>query len=110
MDMDTLFPATQIADAGDTHAAADSWPTLSSPRSQVARSPGESSHATRLWTARVLPDPAICRAKAAGFAGYANCLVERPFQCRHALGFGHGFFCRHPQRNEMVMRTATQSQ
>jgi hypothetical protein len=108
--MDTLSPATQIADAGDTHAAADSQPTLSSPWPQVARSPGESSHATRLWTARVLPDPAVCRAKAAGFAGYADCLVESAFQCSHALSFGWGFFCRHPQRHEIVMRTATRGQ
>jgi len=55
----------------------------------------------------VLPDPAICRARAAGFAGYADCLVESPIQCRHALSFGFGFFCRHPERDEIVKRAAT---
>jgi hypothetical protein len=86
--MDTVFPVTQIAEAGDTPAAADLQPTLSSPWLHGARSPGESSHGAKLWPARILPDPAICRAKAAGFGGYANCLVESPSQCRQALGFG----------------------
>jgi hypothetical protein len=108
--MDIQSVATQTSGAGEAQLAAAPQSILVSGWPHLARSPGESSHATRLWTARVLPDPAICRAKAAGFAGYADCLVESPIQCRHAFSFGFGFFCRHPERNEIVMRTATHAQ
>jgi hypothetical protein len=107
--MGDLSLATQISGAGEAQVAAAPQSTSSSASSHLARSPGEFSHGTKLWTARALPDPARCRAKAnaAGFAGYADCLVESPIRCRHALSFGFGFFCRHPQRHEIVMRTSS---
>ncbi|HOW80885.1 MAG TPA: hypothetical protein PK406_15695 [Verrucomicrobiota bacterium] len=55
---------------------------------------------------RVLPDPEICRAKLAGFGDYTDCLVEHPIHCPHALSFGELFLCLHPQREEIVRRTA----
>jgi hypothetical protein len=54
---------------------------------------------------RKLPDPAICRAKHAGFGDYADCLVEYPYQCAYALHFGQDFFCQHPQRADIIART-----
>jgi hypothetical protein len=99
------FLATPVPDA----AAAPQF-TFNPGSSDLARGAGGSSYAAGLPTARALPDPAICRATTAGLDGYANCLVGRPSECPHALGFGYGFFCRHPQRNEIVMRTATRGQ
>jgi hypothetical protein len=61
---------------------------------------------------RVLPDESICRAKNSGFASYpdyADCLVESPHECRHALHFGMRSFCRHPNRMEIVKRSAAES-
>ena len=55
--------------------------------------------------ARVLPDPAICRARRRGFGDYVECLVDAPRKCRHALGLGHDFFCMHPQWKEIAART-----
>jgi len=54
---------------------------------------------------RPLPDPAICRAEAAGFEDYVDCRVEQPIGCPHAHPFGFGHFCQHPKRNEIVLRT-----
>ncbi len=63
------------------------------------------------WPApRTLPDPAICRAKNSGFAAYADyadCLVESPCECPHALRFGMRYFCHHPERGDIVTRTAS---
>jgi hypothetical protein len=57
---------------------------------------------------RALPDEAICRAKNSGFAAYpdyADCLVESPCECGHALHFGTRYFCRHPNRMDIVKRS-----
>ena len=54
---------------------------------------------------RKLPDPAICRAKHAGFGDYADCLVDAPFECRYVLGFGFHYHCLHPERAEIIART-----
>ena len=54
---------------------------------------------------RHLPDPAICRAKFAGFGAYVDCLVESPIGCQYAQGFGNGFFCNNPERAQIVART-----
>jgi len=54
---------------------------------------------------RKLPDPAICRAKRAGFGDYADCLVHLPVECGYALRFGEGYFCQHPQRADIIART-----
>jgi hypothetical protein len=44
-----------------------------------------------------LPDPAICRVRKIT-AEIFECLAEDPKQCRCAMPFGFGHFCRHPQR------------
>jgi hypothetical protein len=72
--------------------------------------PEESCIDSKLAAPRILPDPAICRAKVAGFGDYADCLVKHPFECLHALRFGWGILCQHPQRKEIVRRTASISQ
>ena len=54
---------------------------------------------------RRLPDPAICRAKHAGFDDYADCLVDAPDDCRYALRFGFRHLCQHPERAEIIART-----
>lgn len=56
----------------------------------------------RLTEAPILPDPAVCRARDSGLASYTDCLVQHAFACPHAMRFGEGFFCQHPQRHEMV--------
>jgi hypothetical protein len=97
--MRTTIIATQTSDAGDSPADA----TLQSSLAATGL-PGAAP------APRNLPDPAICQARPAGFPGYVECLVPPPFQCQHVLRFGYGFFCQHPQRHEIAMRTATQGQ
>lgn len=101
--MAKLFPAPQIRDAGNPDLSVASLATDRLGSLGPAHPPAEARLAAALLTERVLPHPAICRVKAAGFGDYADCLVERPHRCPHALGFGHGFFCRHPQWHELVM-------
>jgi hypothetical protein len=102
----TVSLATQISGARDSHLAAEPSSAISSGSHHLAQNQGESSHESKISTARVLPDPTVCRAKSAGFGDYADCLVEHPLQCRCALRLGDGFLCLHPQRNEIVMRTS----
>jgi len=54
---------------------------------------------------RKLPDVAICRAQPAGFGDYVKCLVHFPVECEYALSFGYGYFCKHPERDQIVART-----
>jgi len=56
---------------------------------------------------RKLPDPAICRAKPAGFGDYTDCLVDEPFGCPYALNFAFKYLCRNPERAEIIARTKT---
>jgi len=47
-----------------------------------------------------------CRAKAMGnIAEFAVCLVPPPQNCGHVFSYGHGYYCHHPQRQEIVART-----
>ena len=81
---------------------------VSSPdRMLQARRPQESGDEPRSLMTPALPDPAICRGKPAGFGEYVDCLVERPYQCPHALSIGFGHLCSHPDRAAIVRRTAT---
>jgi hypothetical protein len=101
-------PALQHSAEGDT--AADPGPNFVSGRSVSDKEPrGESREWPGPVAARVLPDPSICRVKAAGFENYASCLVENPMRCPYALGFGFGFFCQHPQREGSVRRAFLRS-
>jgi hypothetical protein len=96
----------QTSGACDSREAAKAQSTLSIWELIRLRVVGGLNPPMKPWVARVLPDPEICRAKAAGFDGYSDCLVDRPCECRHSLSFGNGFFCLHPQRHEIVMRTS----
>lgn len=51
-----------------------------------------------------LPDPSVCRGKPAGFGGYVDCLVPTPSRCPHVLRFGEGYFCLHPNREEIAAK------
>jgi len=51
-----------------------------------------------------IPSPA-CRAKVVTKPDLVDCLTEPPFYCQHKLHFGHGNYCRHPQRLEIAART-----
>lgn len=48
-----------------------------------------------------------CRAKAAGFGDYVDCLAAKPECCIFALSFADGFLCRHAERQRIVAQTAT---
>ena len=53
------------------------------------------------------PDLNLCRAKLAGFGDYVDCQVLNPSGCLHALGFGGGHLCLHPERHQIVARAKT---
>ena len=55
-------------------------------------------------TLRKLPNPAVCRGEIVG-ARLVECLVEGPEDCPHALAYGCGFFCLHPQRKRIAAHT-----
>jgi hypothetical protein len=49
-----------------------------------------------------LPDPQRCRTSYLWQGlDFSACLVENPNACKHALGIGFGFFCRHPNRRSV---------
>lgn len=100
--------ANAICGVGDTGIpSAPHLQSIPNPgRSPQARSTDEAGCASKLPTVTLLPDPAVCHARFAGFANYADCLVEHSYQCPHALNFAGGFLCRHPHRDEIVRRTA----
>jgi hypothetical protein len=56
---------------------------------------------------RGYPDLKHCRAKAAGFGDYVDCLSAKPECCVFALSFGDGFLCRHAERQRIVAQTNT---
>ena len=101
--------ATQIPGAGDSHMAAKPPSAISSGSHHLARNPGESSHESKISTVRVLPDPTVCRAKAAGFGDDADCLVESPFSVGSPSAWatdssaytlkGTRLCCAHPRTN-----------
>jgi hypothetical protein len=92
--------------AGGFHLASVAPSPLQQSTYYQARSPETPGPALWFPNGRVLPDPAICRARVAGFGGHADCLVDDPFHCPHVLSFGFGFFCCHPERAEIVRSTS----
>jgi hypothetical protein len=104
--MNSCSLANAISGVSDTGipSAPRSIPNPSRP--PQARSTDDAGYASKLPTVTLLPDPAVCHARPAGFANYTDCLVEHAFQCPHALGLGGGFLCFHPHRDEIVRRTA----
>jgi hypothetical protein len=98
--------ATKGTGAGDV-VAPDHKPFPTNPRTAyLVPAAVASGHDPNLLVMRVLPDPAVCRANPSGSTAFAACLVERPLLCRHALLYGGGYLCRHPQRDEIILRTA----
>ena len=66
--------------------------------------PVPSNNETGSTPRRVLPDPKVCKAR--GWIGsYAMCLVEGPFECGYVISFNTGFFCTHPNREQIVAKT-----
>ena len=56
----------------------------------------------------LIPDKA-CQAKAVTpDCDLVDCFTDAR-QCEYAMHFGDGFFCRHPQRKDIVKRTETAS-
>jgi hypothetical protein len=48
---------------------------------------------------RHLPNPERCRTRFLGATlTFSDCLVINPEACKHALRYGFGVFCRHPDR------------
>ncbi|HUA38012.1 MAG TPA: hypothetical protein VMA35_06380 [Candidatus Sulfopaludibacter sp.] len=39
----------------------------------------------------------------------AECLVPPPHNCQYAFGHGSHFYCHHPRRQEIVLRTLKMS-
>ena len=48
---------------------------------------------------------ASCRARASGIGDFVDCLMRPAPGCKHALSFGYGIFCRHPERAGIVAQT-----
>jgi hypothetical protein len=53
-----------------------------------------------------LPDPVICRARPACWAGTVLCLVHEPGSCKHVRYFHEVAYCTHPKREAIIARTA----
>ena len=53
----------------------------------------------------VLPNLKFCRVKDIDIDQFAVCLVNTPYNCKYALAFGDGYFCMHPNREEMIQNT-----
>jgi hypothetical protein len=101
--------ATGHSGSGDPHPETTPRPEPPpGPRPQAYR-PDAEGGAGIFLRRRTLPDSVICQAESAGFGDYVDCLVNCPTQCPHALAFGDGFLCRHPQKHEIVLRTAARA-
>lgn len=57
---------------------------------------------------RRLPNPAVCRAKAAHWPGVVYCLVNNPGVCIHVRYFNDVAYCRHPEREHIIARSNAQ--
>lgn len=67
---------------------------------------------TKTTTAKVLPECDLrdCRIADIGVDQFAECLMEGPNVCEHALPFGYCFLCKHPRVNEMLEKSRTEGQ
>jgi hypothetical protein len=102
--------AIAMTDMGDASVAVAPQPTLDYHSPWPTQNPAEPLAEFSRVRARVLPDVAICRAKVAGFGDCADCLVENSYHCPHALSYGGGCFCQHPQRGEIIRCTLEREQ
>lgn len=55
------------------------------------------------------PDPAKCRARSSGFGDCVDCMSDQAPICKFAFSFGCGYYCQHPHRREIMLRTLTES-
>lgn len=46
----------------------------------------------------------MCRAKRLT-DNLVDCLTPNPYRCPYAMSFGWSYFCRHPLKEEIVIRT-----
>jgi hypothetical protein len=46
-----------------------------------------------------LPNPEICRTQLV-YDELWECLVKYALRCPHAIRFGNGYYCDHPERND----------
>ena len=53
----------------------------------------------------VLPDMELCRVKNIDIEQFTVCLVNNPYNCKYALAFGDGYFCLHPNREQILQNT-----
>ena len=58
-----------------------------------------------------LPFPETCRARSLwSINESAECLVPPPQHCEYVLSYGSHFYCHHPRREEIVIRTLKMNQ
>jgi hypothetical protein len=43
-----------------------------------------------------------CCVAEVGLMGFAECQISGPNQCPHAMPFGYGFLCQHPQLDKII--------
>jgi len=62
---------------------------------------------TKATKAKVLPECDLknCRVSDVGIEQFAECLMEGPNTCQHALPFGYCFLCKHPQVNALLEKS-----
>ncbi|MFZ5877943.1 MAG: hypothetical protein ACOY0R_01105 [Chloroflexota bacterium] len=62
---------------------------------------------TKTTTAKVLPECDLqnCRIADIGIDQFAECQMEGPSVCKHALPFGYCFLCKHPQVTAMLEKS-----
>lgn len=49
-------------------------------------------------------DISACHARDLGIDNLVECLIKNP-SCIHAISYGSGHFCEHPDRKEIASRT-----
>jgi hypothetical protein len=50
-----------------------------------------------------LPDPKVCRTSpVGGVKTFGTCHVATPYNCEYAIGFGYGYYCKHPHWKDLV--------
>ena len=52
-------------------------------------------------------DISKCKAQDMSIDHFAKCLMEKPYlrQCEYYISYGDGFFCKHPNRAEIIKNT-----
>ncbi|MBI5295053.1 MAG: hypothetical protein HY869_06225 [Chloroflexi bacterium] len=67
---------------------------------------------TKTIKAKELPECDLrdCRVSDVGVDQFAECLMEGPNACQHALPFGYCFLCKHPQVNAMLEKSRAAGQ